>query len=59
MDTSFEMESTLPDEDRDADGDFKNVKVRNIKESHFQIPPFKENLPPRPQVWKASKKYSL
>ena len=28
VDTSFDMESPLTDEDIDEDGDFKNVKVR-------------------------------
>jgi hypothetical protein len=34
------MESPLPDEERDADGDFKNVNVRKSKES---TPPRDEN----------------
>ena len=37
-------------EEIDADGAFKNVKVRNKKES--PIPPFQEYLPMRPQVVK-------
>jgi hypothetical protein len=32
LDTSFVMESPLPDEEIDADGEFKNVKVRKKKE---------------------------
>jgi hypothetical protein len=45
------MEFPLPDEEKDTDGDFKNVKVRKRKESP---PPFQEYLPLRPQ---ASKRY--
>ena len=38
------MESPLPDEERDSDGNVKNVKVR-------KTPPFEEYLPLRPQVF--------
>jgi hypothetical protein len=43
------MEFPLPDAEIDADGDFKNVKVRKRKESP---PPFQEYLPLRPQASK-------
>jgi hypothetical protein len=46
---SFDMEFPLPDEEIDADGDFKNVKVRKRKES---APPFQEYLPLRPQAFR-------
>ena len=41
LDASFYMESPLPDEEMDADGDFKNVKVRKKSVSpslNFSIP---------------------
>ena len=41
MDASFDMESPLADEEMDADGDFKNVKVRKKKES----PPLNSSIP--------------
>ena len=33
LDASFDMDSPLPDEEMDADGDFKNVKMGKKKES--------------------------
>jgi hypothetical protein len=43
LDASFDLESSLPDEEMDADGDFDNMKVREKK----IYPPLR--LPPPPQ----------
>ena len=37
MDTSFDMESPLTDEDIDADVDFKNVKVRRTSRNLHRL----------------------
>ena len=52
MDISFDMESTLPDEDRNADGDFKNMKVKNINDLTFKFPHSKNICHPDPKFGK-------